>query len=73
LAHGFFEEVIARLPEKGIGEAVRVAVAAKFASMRTRGSQEDLMKKPILPSRLNPRSLKEEEVLDVRALQGLGK
>jgi len=41
--------------------------------MRTRGSQEDLMKKPILPSRLNPRSLKEEEVLDVRALQGLGK
>ena len=73
LAHGFFEEVIARLPEKGIGEAVRVAVAAKFASMRTRGSQEDLMKKPVLPSRLNPRTLKEEEVLDVRALQGLGK
>ena len=73
LAHGFFEEVIARLPEKGIGEAVRVAVAAKFATMRNPRSQVDLMEKPLSSSRINKSDLKEEEALDVRALQGLGK
>ena len=73
LAHGFFEEVIARLSEKGIGEAVRGAVAQKFASMRTRGGQVDSMEKPVLVSRFNKSEMKEEEALDVRALQGLGK
>ena len=73
LAHGFFEEVIARLSEKGIGEAVRGAVAQKFASMRTRGGQVDSMEKPVLASRFNKSDMKEEEALDVRALQGLGK
>ena len=73
LAHGFFEEVIARLPDKKIGEAVRVAVADKFASMRTRGGQVDSMEKSVSPARFHPTALPEEETLDVRALQGLGK
>ena len=67
LAHGFFEEVIDRLPDKKIGEAVRTAVAEKFVSMRSgrKGAE-----KPA-PSRLKKTNLQEEEVLDVRALQGL--
>jgi Fe-S cluster assembly protein SufD len=73
LAHGFFEEVIARLPDKKIGEAVRVAVADKFASMRTRGGQVDSIEKSVSPARFHPTALPEEETLDVRALQGLGK
>lgn len=73
LAHGFFEEVIARLPDKKIGEEVRTLVAQKFASMKTRRSQVDSLEKPLSPSRLDKGDLKEEEILDVRALQGLGK
>ncbi len=73
LAHGFFEEVIARLPDQKIGEAVRVAVADKFASMRTRGGQVDSIDKSVSPARFHPSALPEEETLDVRALQGLGK
>ena len=73
LAHGFFEEVIARLPDKKIGEEVRTLVAEKFASMKTCRSQVDSLEKPLSPSRLDKGDLKEEEILDVRALQGLGK
>ena len=66
LAHGFFEEVIARLPEKGIGEAVRVAVAAKFATMRARPKMaERIVARPKVQGQI------EEEALDVRTLQGL--
>jgi Fe-S cluster assembly protein SufD len=68
LAHGFFEEVIDRLPDKKIGEAVRTAVAEKFTSMRPAGVKAE---KPTSPSRIKKISPKEEEVLDVRALQGL--
>jgi len=68
LAHGFFEEVIDRLPDKKIGEAVRTAVAEKFTSMRSAGVKAE---KPTSPSRIKKFSPKEEEVLDVRALQGL--
>ena len=68
LAHGFFEEVIDRLPDKKIGEAVRIAVAEKFASMRSAGVKAE---KPASASRIKKISPKEEEVLDVRALQGL--
>jgi len=68
LAHGFFEEVIERLPDKKIGEAVRTAVAEKFASMRSTVGKAE---KPISPSRIKKITPKEEEVLDVRALQGL--
>ena len=68
LAHGFFEEVIDRLPDKKIGEAVRIAVAEKFASMRSAGVK---VEKPASASRIKKISPKEEEVLDVRALQGL--
>jgi len=70
LAHGFFEEVIDRLPDKKIGEAVRKAVADKFTSMRS-GSMKS--EKAASPSRLKKTNLPEEEVLDVRALQGLAK
>ena len=66
LAHGFFEEVIARLPEKKIGEAVRLAVAAKFAAMRPLPSEQGKR-----GSRPEGRLEKESETLDVRALQGL--
>jgi hypothetical protein len=66
LAHGFFEEVIARLPEKKIGEAVRSAVAAKFAAMRSLPSEQGKR-----GSRPEGRLEKESETLDVRALQGL--
>jgi hypothetical protein len=68
LAHGFFEEVIARLPEKKIGEAVRSAVAAKFAAMRS-------LPAPQLPRERRGKMNLEEvsETLDVRALQGLAK
>lgn len=69
LAHGFFEEVIARLPEKKIGEAVRSAVAEKFVSMKSQRVQE----KTVPRSREGKMSLVEDEVLDVRALQGLAK
>ena len=69
LAHGFFEEVIARLPEKKIGEAVRLAVAAKFVSMKSQIVQEKTVPRP----RGGKMSLVEDEVLDVRALQGLAK
>jgi Fe-S cluster assembly protein SufD len=69
LAHGFFEEVIARLPEKKIGEAVRSAVAAKFVSMKSQIVQEKTVPRP----RGGKMSLVEDEVLDVRALQGLAK
>jgi Fe-S cluster assembly protein SufD len=69
LAHGFFEEVIARLPEKKIGEAVRSAVAAKFVSMKSQRVQEKTVPRP----RGGKMSLVEDEVLDVRALQGLAK
>jgi len=69
LAHGFFEEVIARLPEKKIGEAVRLAVAAKFVSMKSQRVQEKTGPRP----RGGKMSLVEDEVLDVRALQGLAK
>ena len=68
LAHGFFEEVIARLPDKKIGEEVRSLVAEKFASMKTqkgKGDQSASMK------RSGKISFPEDEVLDVRALQGL--
>jgi Fe-S cluster assembly protein SufD len=66
LAHGFFEEVIARLPEKGIGEAVRVAVAAKFATMRAGPKiAEKVVTRPKAQGQI------EEEALDVRTLQGL--
>ena len=68
LAHGFFEEVIDRLPDKNIGEAVRTAVAEKFASMRSGGVKAE---KPTSASRIKKISPKEEEVLDVRTLQGL--
>jgi Fe-S cluster assembly protein SufD len=69
LAHGFFEEVIARLPEKKIGEAVRSAVAEKFVSMKSQIVQEKTVPRP----REGKMSLVEDEVLDVRALQGLAK
>ncbi len=69
LAHGFFEEVIARLPEKKIGEAVRSAVAEKFVSMKSQRVQEKTVPRP----REGKMSLVEDEVLDVRALQGLAK
>jgi Fe-S cluster assembly protein SufD len=69
LAHGFFEEVIARLPEKKIGEAVRSAVAEKFVSMKSQRVQEKTVPRP----RGGKMSLVEDEVLDVRALQGLAK
>ena len=69
LAHGFFEEVIARLPEKKIGEAVRSAVAAKFVSMKSQRVQEKTVPRP----REGKMNLVEDEVLDVRALQGLAK
>ena len=69
LAHGFFEEVIERLPNKKIGEAVRSAVAAKFVSMKSPIVQEKTVPSP----RLGKMSLVEDEVLDVRALQGLAK
>jgi len=78
LAHGFFEEVIDRLPDKKIGEAVRAAVAEKFASMRVpvkakaparkqavRVAKEAKAKKPAV------RGLK--KAINVRALQGLAK
>ena len=70
LAHGFFEEVIDRLPDKKIGEAVRKAVADKFTSMRSGSTKSE---KTASPSRLKKTNLPEEEVLDVRALQGLAK
>ena len=63
LAHGFFEEVIERLSDKKIGEAVRSAVAMKFAAMRSLPSQR--------VSRPEANLDKESETLDVRALQGL--
>ena len=66
LAHGFFEEVIARLPDKKIGEAVRLAVSAKFAAMRSLPSEQGKR-----GSRPEGRREKESETLDVRALQGL--
>jgi len=66
LAHGFFEEVIARLPEKKIGEAVRSAVAAKFAAMRSLPSEQGKR-----GSRPEGKREKDSETLDVRALQGL--
>ena len=69
LAYGFFEEVIARLPEKKIGEAVRSAVAEKFVSMKSQRVQEKTVPRP----REGKMSLVEDEVLDVRALQGLAK
>ena len=69
LAHGFFEEVIARLPDKKIGEAVRSAVAEKFVSMKSQRVQEKTVPRP----RGGKMSLVEDEVLDVRALQGLAK
>ena len=68
LAHGFFEEVIARLPDKKIGEEVRSLVAEKFASMKSqkvKGAQAASVK------RSGKISFSEDEVLDVRALQGL--
>jgi len=66
LAHGFFEEVIERLPDKKIGEAVRSAVAAKFAAMRSLPSEQGKR-----GSRIEAAREKENETLDVRALQGL--
>jgi Fe-S cluster assembly protein SufD len=66
LAHGFFEEVIERLPDKKIGEAVRTAVAAKFAAMRSVPSEHGKR-----GSRPEASRGKESETLDVRALQGL--
>ena len=69
LAYGFFEEVIARLPEKKIGEAVRSAVAEKFVSMKSQRVQEKTVPRP----REGKMGLVEDEVLDVRALQGLAK
>ena len=68
LAHGFFEEVIARLPDPKIGEAVRVAVADKFASMKTHRGEVD---PTVSGKKLGKNSSFEDEVLDVRALQGL--
>lgn len=73
LAHGFFEEVIARLANKKIGEAVRLAVAAKFTSMRRQGRKVEAEKSRAGSARASTREAKEEETLDVRALQGLGK
>lgn len=69
LAYGFFEEVIARLPEKKIGEAVRSAVAEKFVSMKSQRVHEKTVPRP----REGKMNLVEDEVLDVRALQGLAK
>ena len=66
LAHGFFEEVIERLPDKKIGEAVRTAVATKFAAMRSLPSEQG--KRGSRPEASRER---ESETLDVRALQGL--
>ena len=66
LAHGFFEEVIERLPDKKIGEAVRTAVATKFAAMRSLPSEQGKR-----GSRPEASREKESETLDVRALQGL--
>jgi hypothetical protein len=68
LAHGFFEEVIARLPDKKIGEAVRTIVAEKFASMKTQKGQGE---QTALVKSLRKVSPSEDEVLDVRTLQGL--
>jgi len=69
LAHGFFEEVIARLPDREIGEAARALVATKFLSMRTRGGEG---KQAAAVKRSGDHVLPEDEILDVRALQGLG-
>ncbi len=66
LAHGFFEEVIARLPNRKIGEAVRTAVAEKFTAMRSRSR-----KMLTSASRGKSPRTSEEEAMDIRALQGL--
>jgi hypothetical protein len=68
LAHGFFEEVIARLPDKKIGEEVRTLVAEKFASMKSQKGKGD---QAASAKRSGKISFSEDEVLDVRALQGL--
>ena len=74
LAHGFFEEVIDRLPDKKIGEAVRNAVAVKFASMRSAGKSE----KRTIPLTKVAKAKKRvasglKKAINVRALQGLAK
>ena len=78
LAHGFFEEVIDRLPDKKIGEAVRAAVAEKFASMRVpakakaQGGKSALrVAKGAQANKTVVRGLK--KAINVRALQGLAK
>jgi Fe-S cluster assembly protein SufD len=78
LAHGFFEEVIDRVPDPKIGEAVRTAVAEKFASMRgPRKGKASVRKRTARAAKVSPakkpaaRGLK--KAINVRALQGLTK
>jgi hypothetical protein len=78
LAHGFFEEVIDRVPDPKIGEAVRTAVAEKFASMRgPRKGKASVRKRTARAAKVSPakkpaaRRLK--KAINVRALQGLTK
>ena len=78
LAHGFFEEVIDRLPDKKIGEAVRTAVAEKFASMRVPAKGKVPVRKravrvaPVTKTK-KPAVKGLKKAINVRALQGLSK
>ncbi|MFZ9874845.1 MAG: SufD family Fe-S cluster assembly protein, partial [Candidatus Methylacidiphilales bacterium] len=78
LAHGFFEEVIDRLPDKKIGEAVRAAVAEKFASMRgSRNAKTPARKRTVRVAKVakakKPAVKGLKKAINVRALQGLSK
>ena len=78
LAHGFFEEVIDRVPDKKIGEAVRAAVAEKFAAMRASAKEKAPVRKSAgrvakaAPAR-KPAVKGLKKAINVRALQGLAK
>jgi Fe-S cluster assembly protein SufD len=78
LAHGFFEEVIDRLPDKKIGEAVRSAVAEKFASMRGPAKAKTPARKRTVRVAKVAKAKKPavkglKKAINVRALQGLSK
>ncbi len=78
LAHGFFEEVVDRLPDKKIGEAVRAAVAEKFASMRgSRNAKTPARKRTVRVAKVakakKPAVKGLKKAINVRALQGLSK
>lgn len=68
LAHGFFEEVLARLPDKKIGEAVRSAVVEKFAAMRALPLKKEMVSKR---GGITQENDQQRDEIDIRALQGL--